>query len=350
MIENSYYSQEAHGPYELHDIGNLELEEGGTIRGCKLAYATFGELNRAKDNAILVPTWYSGTSKIMEQVYIGQGRALDPGKYFIIAVNQIGSGLSTSPHNTPAPGGMGNFQRVRIGDDVRAQHKLLTEKFGIERLALVVGGSMGAQQTYEWAVRYPDFVKRAAPIAGTAKNTDHDFLFTETLVDAITSDPGFNGGFYASSGDVRQGLLRHAKMWAVMGWSTEFFKRGRPRALGFSSIDDFIINFMYAYFSVMDPNDLLCMAWKWQRGDVSRLTGGNLKEALGRIKAKTFVMPISHDMFFPPRDCEAEQKLIPGSEFRPLNSIDGHLALFGADPDFLGQVDKNLKDLLSAAA
>ena len=86
---------------------------------------------------------------------------------------------------------------------MRAQHKLLTEKFDLKRLALVVGGSMGAQQTYEWAVRYPDMVKRAAPIAGTAKNTIHDFLFTETLVEAITSDPGFNRGFYASSVDVR---------------------------------------------------------------------------------------------------------------------------------------------------
>jgi homoserine O-acetyltransferase len=67
MIENPYYSQEAHGPYELHDIGDLDLEEGGAIRGCKLAVATHGKLNAAKDNAILVPTWYSGTSKIIEQ-------------------------------------------------------------------------------------------------------------------------------------------------------------------------------------------------------------------------------------------------------------------------------------------
>jgi homoserine O-acetyltransferase/O-succinyltransferase len=95
MIDNGYYSQEVHGPYELHDIGNLELEEGGTIRGCKLAYATFGSLNAAKDNAVLVPTWYSGTNKIIEQVYIGQGRALDPDKYFIIIpVRLMGASLS----------------------------------------------------------------------------------------------------------------------------------------------------------------------------------------------------------------------------------------------------------------
>ena len=233
MITNSYYSQEVHGPYELYDVGNLVLEEGGTIRNCQLAYAAFGTLNAAKDNAVLVPTWYSGTNKIIEQVYIGKGRALDPDKYFIIIVNQIGNGLSTSPHNTPAPAGMANFPHVHIADDVRAQHKLVTERFGLESLALVAGGSMGAQQTYEWAVRYPDMVERAAPIAGTAKNTSHDFLFTETLVEAITSDPGFNKGFYTSSADVREGLLRHAKIWAVMGWSTEFFRRTGTRRWAF---------------------------------------------------------------------------------------------------------------------
>ena len=232
MIENAYYSQDVHGPFELHDIGNLELEEGGTIRDCKLAYATFGERSEAKDNAILIPTWYSGTSKIMEDVYIGEGRALDPAKYFIIIVNQIGNGLSSSPHNTPPPGGMGYFPRVRIGDDVRAQHKLVTELFGLDSLALVVGGSMGAQQTYEWAVRYPDMVRRAAPIAGTARNTIHDFLFTETLVDAITSDPGFNNGFYASPDDVREGLLRHAKMWAGDGLEHGILPTGTPQGPG----------------------------------------------------------------------------------------------------------------------
>jgi homoserine O-acetyltransferase len=76
MINNSYYSQDVHGPYEMYDIGNLELEEGGTIRGCTLAYTTFGTLNAGGDNAILVPTWYSGTHKIIEQVYVGKGRAL----------------------------------------------------------------------------------------------------------------------------------------------------------------------------------------------------------------------------------------------------------------------------------
>jgi homoserine O-acetyltransferase len=137
-------------------------------------------------------------------------------------------------------------------------------------------------------------------------------------------------------------------MWAVMGWSTEFFQQNRHKTLGFSSLDDFIVNFMFAYFSVMDPNDLLCQAWKWQRGDVSRHTGGDLRAALGRIKAKTFVMPMSSDMFFPPADCQAEWRLIPDAEFRPIQTIDGHLALFGADPDALSQLDAHLTELLAA--
>lgn len=89
----------------------------GTIRDCKLAYKTFGKLNEAKDNAILFPHMYSGTHKAME-IYIGEGMALDPSKYFIILPNQLGNGLSSSPHNTPFPFGRGAFPKVRISDDV----------------------------------------------------------------------------------------------------------------------------------------------------------------------------------------------------------------------------------------
>lgn len=346
-LKNDFYSQAMQGPTTDFELGDFTLEEGGTIRGCKLAYATHGKLNRKKDNAILIPSWFSGTSKIFEQAYIGKGRALDPSKYFVICANQLGNGVSSSPHNTPAPGGRGCFPKVRIGDDVRAQYELVTKQFGLGELALVMGGSMGAQQTYEWAVRYPDMVKRAAPICGTAKNTPHDFLFTQTLMDAITSDPAWQDGWYASHEDVHRGLRRHAKLWSVMGFSSEFWKQEVWRGLGFSSIDDFMTNFLEAYFTAMDPNALLAMGWKWQRGDVSRHTDGDLKKALARIKAKTFVLPIDEDMFFPVRDCAAEQKLIKHSELRVLKSICGHLVVVGLDPDFLQQLDEHLKELLA---
>lgn len=347
MPAGAYYSQDLHGPYETFDLGDFDLEDGGRLRGARLAYATHGTLSAARDNAILVTTWFSGTSKTMEQTYIGPGRALDPEKYFVVVADQIGDGLSSSPHNTPAPWGGPRFPRIRIGDDVAAQHRLVTEKFGIERLALVVGGSMGAQQTYEWAVRFPDLVARAAPIAGFAQNTPHDFLFAGTLSEALTSDPAWKNGWYSDQADVHEGLRRHAHLWGVMGLCPEFYKRERWRGLGFVSLDDFVVGFLEGYFLPMDPNNLLCMAWKWQRGDVARHTGGDLAAALGRVKARTFVMPLSTDMFFPVQDCAAEQALLPGSELRVVNTVCGHFGLFGIEPEYHEQVDSILKDLLA---
>lgn len=348
-MKNSYYTPEVHGNYQVQSIGDLPLEEGGTLRDCQLAYRTFGQLNDRKDNAILVTTWYSGTSKVMEDVYIGEDHALNPNKYFIVVVNQIGNGLSSSPHNTPLPFAGPQFPRIRIADDVNAQYRLLTEYLGVEQLALVVGGSMGAQQTFEWSVRYPDMVKRAAPIAGTGITTPHNKLFSETVIEAITCDPAWNDGWYESSDEVHRGLRRHAKLWGAMGFSTEALRIEKWKEIGFSSIDDFVVGFLEAYFLPMDPNNLMTLAWKWQRADVSRNTGGSHSDAFQRVKAVVFVMPIDTDMFFPISDCAYEQEMIPNSQLRPIKSLWGHLGLFGLEPDYMAQVDANLNELLAIA-
>lgn len=350
MIDNPYYSHEFHGDYELISIGRLDLEEGGSIPDCRLAVATFGELNADKSNAILIPTWYSGTHQTWREVYIGPDHALNPEKYFIVCINQIGSGLSTSPHNADGPNAevaMSQFPNVRIGDNVVAQERLLREHFGVEKLALVVGGSMGAQQTYEWAVRFPDKVLRAAPIAGTAQNTPGDFLIAELMREMTQSDPAWNGGEYQSHGDVVGGLTRQAHVWAVVGFSTEFWKQEVWRALDFNTREEFLAGFLEPYFTSMDPNDLLTQSWAWQRGDVARHAGGDLAAALGRITAKTFVMPINEDQLFPVRDCEPEQQLIPGSELRVIDDVLGHLGLFGVAPTYIQQIDKHLGELLA---
>jgi homoserine O-acetyltransferase len=346
-IENAYYSAAAHGDFQLADIGDLPLEEGATLRGCQLAYQTLGTLNAAKDNAVLIPTWYSGNHSVMRDTYVGAGRAIDPAEHFVVLVNQIGSGLGTSPHNLAGPYGRSRFPRVTIGDDVVAQDRLLREVLGVEELALVFGGSMGAQQTYEWAVRFPDRVKRAAPLAGTARIYQHCVIFAQTLVEALRSDPGYADGWYGDSTDVRGGLQRHAGLFALQVLSNEFWTGEHWRALGFTSPEDFTIGFLEAYFQPMDAGDLLAQAWKWQHGDVSRHAGGDLAAALGRITAKTFVMPISSDQFFPPEDCAAEQVLVPNSELRVIEDVHGHAALFGLAPSYSDQIDKALGDLLA---
>lgn len=348
MIENLYYAPATQGEFQIYDLGDIMLECGETLRGAKLAYRTFGTLNAQKSNAILVTTWFSGTGKVMEDVYVGAGHALDPERYFIVIVDQLGGGVSSSPQNTAGPQAMAKFPGLSIGDDVGAQHRLVTDLFGIERLALVVGGSMGGQQVYEWAVRYPEMVERAAPIAATARISLHQRVFVETLKEAITSDPHWNCGWYACGLDVRGGMDRMARIVAVLGWSAQFYQQERWRSvIGMSSLDDFINGVMKAYFEPMDPNVLLAQMHKWQRADVSRHTGGDLAKALARISARMMIMPISHDQFFPPHECEDDCALVPGAFYRVIQSPEGHMGLNGFEPGYMKQVDRYLSELFA---
>lgn len=251
MYHNDFYTEDVHGAYELISVGELRLENGGVIPDCQLAVTTRGELNANRDNAILITTWFTGTHQSWLESYIGPEHALNPEKYFIVIVNQIGNGLSTSPHNTSDDTiAMSKFPEISIGDDVVAQERLLREHFGIERLFAVLGGSMGAIQTYEWIVRFPDKVDRAAALAGTAKTTPHDQIFTEVLREAITADPGFRGGEYSDNTEVRAGLVRHARLWTLMGLSTEFWKQERWRELGFSDRESFVSEFFLSLIHI----------------------------------------------------------------------------------------------------
>lgn len=348
MYTNDFYSPEVQGPYEMIDIGRLELENGGVIEHCQLAVATRGELNRKKTNAILLPTWFTGTHKGWLDHYVGPERSLNPEEYFIIVVNQIGNGLSTSPHNTTDPSISGSrFPAVTIGDDVTAQERLLREHFGITELHAIVGAAMGAQQGFEWAVRFPQRVRRLAAIAGTPHNTAHDQIFTGVLVEQITSDPGFNGGDYETNADVAEGLKRHAHIWAVMGLSTEWWRWEDWRALGAESQEEAVTNFLEPQFTVLDPNSVVVMARKWQREDVSRHAGGDLAAALGRITARVFVLPVNFDMLVTPMDCAALTELIPRAQLHVLRDEAGHFALFNLSKTYMEQIDRNLRELLS---
>lgn len=173
------------------------------------------------------------------------------------------------------------------------------------------------------------------------------FLFTQTLNEAVESDPGFNGGEYSSHTEVADGLRRQSHLWATMGFSTEFWKQEAWRGLGLESKEAALADFLDPLFMSMDPNTLLNNAWKWQRGDVSRHTDGDLAAALGRVTATMFVMPLSEDMFFPVRDCAAEQALVPGSELRVIDEIAGHLGLFNLSATYMPQIDRNLTELFA---
>ncbi|MEM7543143.1 MAG: alpha/beta fold hydrolase [Pseudomonadota bacterium] len=346
MTEENYYSEEKHGPHEYFALGDFGLVNGEVLNDAKLAYKTQGTLNADKSNAILFPHMWSGTSASME-MFLGTERPLNPDSYFFIFPGQFANGFSSSPSNQAAPQNGGNFPNINIGDDVVAQHRLITEHFGISELQLVTGWSMGAEQTYEWAVRYPDMVKRAAPFAGTAKTTPHDYLFVRSHENALKSDPAWKDGFYKHSRDVHIGLKRHAETWSVMGLCPEFYNQETWREVGFDSLEGFITGFWEAYFEPMDPNNLIWMGWKWRHGDVSQHAGGDLGAALARIKAKTIVTAFGGDMFFPPADVEAEAAMIAGAQYRVIDSPWAHFAMFCMNEADKAAIDRVFSDVLA---
>jgi homoserine O-acetyltransferase/O-succinyltransferase len=334
--------------YEIFELGDVELQMGATLRGAQLAYKTFGELNADKSNAIVYPTWYSGRHWDNEWL-IGDGMALDPANYFIIVPNMLGNGLSTSPSNCPPPYNQARFPKVTFWDQVQQQHKLVTEKFGIETLPLVTGWSMGAGQTYQWSVSFPDMVQRACPFCGSSKTSEHNIVFLEGVKSALTADDAFKGGWYEEK--PAKGLRAAARVYAGWGFSQAFYWDQVYKELGFSSLEDFLVGFWEGFFlDRRDPNNLLTMLWTWQNGDVGRTPGfnGDTVKALNSIKAKLISVPAEKDLYFPPEDEAWAVEHIPNGELRVIPGVWGHFAGGGANSVDIAYIDNILKELLAS--
>jgi homoserine O-acetyltransferase len=333
--------------YHVFDLGDFTLQHGATLRGAKLAYQTYGTLNADKSNAIVYPTWYSGRHWDNEWL-IGEGMALDPNEYFIIVPNIFGNGLSSSPSNTPAPYDRARFPHVTMYDNVRAQHRLVTELFGIERLSLVTGWSMGAGQTYQWAVAYPEMVERIAPFCGSSVTSEHNQVFLEGVKAALTADEAFRGGWYDQQPTL--GLRAAARVYAGWGFSQAFYWQQVYKELGFTSLEDFLVGFWEGFFlDGRDANNLLTMLWTWQKANVGLTPGfdGDSQRALSSIKAKALVMPGEKDLYFPPEDEEWACGFIPDAELRVIPGVWGHFAGGGSNPVDIKFIDSALKELLS---
>ncbi len=154
-------------PLQRFELGDVTLQSGALLRQAHLTFKTYGTLNAAGDNAVVVPTFYTGTSTRNEG-YFGPGRAIDPARHFIISIDMFGDGLSTSPSNQAAPQDGPRCPSTTLRDNVACQHRLVTQHLGVKHLALVTGWSMGACQTYEWATQFPDMMDAILPFCGSA--------------------------------------------------------------------------------------------------------------------------------------------------------------------------------------
>jgi homoserine O-acetyltransferase len=332
--------------HDIFDAGSTLLQSGITLRGARLAYKTHGKLNADKSNAIIYPTRFYGTHDD-NAFLIGSGKALDPDKYFIVVPDLTGNGLSSSPSNTPEPFDRARFPGITILDNVMLQRRLLREVFGIERLALAVGWSMGAQQAYHWAALCPDEVERIAPIAGSARTSPHNHVFLEGVKAALTADAAWQHGWYDTQ--PKTGLRAMGRCWAGWALSQTFYREHVYRQLGYSSVEDFLVGFWEGLFLLRDANNMLAQIWTWQHSDISdnETYAGDFEKALASITARAIVMPGETDLYFPPADSAYEVEHMPNGELRVIPSVWGHYAGGAANADDVAFVDKALKELLS---
>ena len=310
---------------QTYEFENFALQRGDVLPRARLVFKTFGTLNADRSNAILYPTSYGATHADIEWL-IGRDRILDDSHYFIVIANMFGNGLSTSPSNLVVTPWADRFDLFTHVDNVRAQQQMLASVYGIERLCLVYGWSMGAQQALHWGSIYPDRVERIAALCGSAKTSPHNIVFLEGLKAALLADPAWNGQRFTATPE--RGLRAFGRIYAGWALSQAFYRRQLHLELGYTSLEDFLVRDWEASFLRRDAGNLLSMLETWIRFDISDndIHRGDLAAALGAIRANTLIMPGDHDLYFTAADSLREAEQISHSRFQPIPSVWGHRA------------------------
>ncbi len=332
--------------YEVFEVRKFLLQKGGVLDPARIAYVSHGKLSPAKDNAVLFPTWFTSTHRNNAWL-VGAGKALDPGRHFIVMPNLLGNGLSSSPSNTPAPQDRMRFPQITVLDNVRLQQLLLAERFGVKELALVFGRSMGAQAAFQWASYFPECVRCVFALCGSAKTTPHNQAFLESVRAALTADCEWRDGEYATQ--PRAGMRAVGRIYASWAMSQAFYRQGLHLAEGIGDLGEYLRRKWDGNFAHMDANDLLSMLQTWQNADISDNDRyrGDWPSALRAIACRAIVMPSRTDLYFPPEDSEAAIAHMPNAELRVIESVWGHRAGGPrSDPKDIAFVEKAIRDLL----
>lgn len=312
-------------PYEIFTLRDFRLQSGGTLPEARLAYQTYGAMNADRSNVILYPTSYAALHTDIDWL-VGPGKILDTTKYFVIIPNMFGNGYSSSPSNLPIPSDGAPPPRFSHDDDIAAQHRLLTDVFGIERLALVYGWSMGGQQALLWGALYPEMVARIAALCTSAKTSPHNIVFLESLRAILRAAPEWDGARFTAKPE--KALKAFGRVYAGWALSQAWYRVKTYESLGYHSLEEYLVGDWEASFLRRDAGNLLSMLDTWIHSDISdnETYCGDLQAALSGIRAPTYVMPGSCDLYFTAHDALAEARQIPNAHFRPIPSIWGHRA------------------------
>lgn len=361
------------GDRKFANLGPLDFELGGHLPHVRMAYETWGQLNAAKDNAVLILHALTGDSHVAGSAggshrtggwwgdVVGPGLAVDTNRWFVVAPNVLGGCQGTTGPASLAPDGYewgSRFPFTTIRDQVSAQ-SLLTDVLGIERWAAVVGGSMGAMHVMEWGLMFPERVARLGILAAPAVTSADEIALNTVQIEAIRLDPNFRAGHYydAPAGEGPHHGLALARRISFQNFRTpqelnERFDRssqsdisplGHGGRFAVASYLDFHGNKFTRRF---DANSYITLVEAMNSHDVGR-DRGDIDDVLARITAPTLVLGIDSDRFFPfvgqQRIARAVPGNIDGDDTVTLNSEFGHDA-FLIESDIVGHHIRRLLD------
>jgi len=267
------------------DLGDFKLESGAVIRDCRIGYHTLGKLNEDKSNVVLWPTWFTGSSKQLFPL-VGPDGYVDPTHFFVILVDALGNGVSSSPSNSPVQPRM-DFPVFTIRDMVNSQHRLLTENLGINHIRAVMGISMGGMQTFQWIVSYPEFMDKAVAIVGSPRLTAYDLLLWRSEQSAIEEDKDWNGGNYAT----RPRLDTVAEIHNLALTTPAY----RVRETAAAKFPEFLDGIDKDGLGRMDANDWLRQLKAMMTHNIASPFGDSLEGAAKQVKAKLMLVAAAQD-------------------------------------------------------
>lgn len=325
------------GERQFASIGALTTERGDELPVVRVAYETFGTLNEAGTNAVLVVHALTGDSHLLGDPgpghptggwwsgIVGPGKAIDTTRWFVVAPNMLGGCQGTTGPASYAPDGRewgSRFPFVTIRDQVTAQ-RALTEVLGISRWAAVIGGSMGGMQALEWAITYPDLLERVAILAAPAISNADQIALNSVQLEAIRMDPAFAGGdFYDNEEGPSQGLALARRM-ALLNYRSptelnDRFQRSWQSGMsplgggGRYAVESYLDYHGNKFTRRFDANSYVTLVQAMSSHDVGRGRGGTV-EALRRATAKALVLGIDSDRLFPVPDQQHIAAHLPGN-------------------------------------
>lgn len=287
------------------------MENGAVIKDCTIGYRTAGTLNAERSNAILFPTWFSGTTEGLTD-QLGPGGLVDTTRYFVVLVDALGNGKSASPSTSTAQPDSA-FPVFSVRDMVETQHRLLTETLNIDSLHAMMGISMGGMQTFAWMTRYPSFMDKAVPLAGTPRLTPQDRLLWQAELRAFRTA--------CAASDTRRQAMR-----TIAAIHSLHLRSPRQIATMDSTAFRRFVDEQESAILDFDPYD-----WAWQlkamlRHDVTQPFDGSLASTAAAVEAEVLVVTVQQDHMVNPLPAQRFAESL-GAQQLVLDTPCGHLGL-----------------------